>query len=383
MAAQPRASLLRSGLFILCTVSMLSACGPRAAVMVPSPATAEGASIVDMMVATTRAPSSEKGVLFTGERGADMSLVALKISIPPEESRSAGVVQWPRKLPADPKTEFSTLEVKHLKHDQDAESWFRAHRTGNGRVVIFVHGYKTGFQESVYRFAQVIHDSGATATPVVFSWPSRNRLLDYSYDKESANFSRDAFEEFLRYTVASPEVKDVTIVAHSMGAWLSVESLRQMAIREGRVNPKVRNVILASPDLDIDVAGEQWEQMGKSLPHFTLLISRDDRALWVSRVLSGNVDRLGQIDLSDERYSAALKEHGVTIIDLTDVEADGGVNHTKFAQSPEIVQLIGQRISGQDMSDNSIALSDRVGALVFGAGHTFGRILAQAELRNP
>ena len=82
---------------------------------------------------------------------------------------------------------------------------------------------------------------------------SRANVLDYAYDRESTNYSRTQLEEILRRAAQDPSVGDVTIMAHSMGSWLVTEALRQMAIRDGRVAPKIRNVILASPDLDIDV----------------------------------------------------------------------------------------------------------------------------------
>jgi esterase/lipase superfamily enzyme len=77
--------------------------------------------------------------------------------------------------------------------------------------------------------------------------------------------------------VREPEVKDITVMAHSMGSWLTVEALRQMAIRDGRVNAKITDVILASPDLDVDVFSKQFLAMGKPHPRFTLFTSRDDK----------------------------------------------------------------------------------------------------------
>ncbi|OWK26464.1 hypothetical protein AJ87_04725 [Rhizobium yanglingense] len=64
-----------------------------------------------------------------------------------------------------------------------------------------------------------------------------------------------------------------------MGTWLTVEALRQMAIRDGHVASKINNVILASPDLDVDVFGRQFVSLGEERPHFTIFVSRDDRAL--------------------------------------------------------------------------------------------------------
>ena len=78
-------------------------------------------------------------------------------------------------------------------------------------------------------------------------------------------------------------------MAHSMGTWLAMESLRQMAIRDGRVQPKIKNVILASPDIDVDVFARQWTELGDKRPKFTIFVSQDDRALQVSRLISGDV----------------------------------------------------------------------------------------------
>src|SRR5580704_2423612 len=95
------------------------------------------------------------------------------------------------------------------------------------------------------------------------TWPSRGSIFEYGYDRESANFSRDALEETLRRIARDPSVGEITVMAHSMCAWLVMESLRQMAIRDGRVTAKVQNVILASPDLDVDVCATQWRGFGR------------------------------------------------------------------------------------------------------------------------
>lgn len=54
------------------------------------------------------------------------------------------------------------------------------------------------------------------ATPILFTWPSRAQLTGYEYDKESTNYSRTALEQSLRVLAADPDVKDITILAHSM-----------------------------------------------------------------------------------------------------------------------------------------------------------------------
>jgi esterase/lipase superfamily enzyme len=118
----------------------------------------------------------------------------------------------------------------------------------------------------------IVHDSGADVAPVLFTWPSRGSIFEYGYDRERANFSRDALEETLRRIASDPGVGEITVMAHSMGAWLVMETLCQMAIRDGRVTAKVQKVILASPDLDIDVFATQRRGVGQPHPQVVQLI---------------------------------------------------------------------------------------------------------------
>ncbi|KAB2679543.1 alpha/beta hydrolase [Brucella tritici] len=360
---------------LLVLMSLLAGCASRPeGVLVPvGDAASPNTTKVDLAVATTRRPSDKPGILFSGERDKLVSLNEIVVSIPPEKNRKAGEVQWPKKLPPNPQTDFTTVSVTPLKTDVEMAGWVRPHLTKSRRVMVFVHGFNNTFEDSVYRFAQIVHDSGADVAPVIFTWPSRASVFDYNYDKESTNYSRDALEQILRAIAREPEVKDITVMAHSMGSWLTVEALRQMAIRDGRVNAKITDVILASPDLDVDVFSKQFLAMGKQHPRFTLFTSRDDRALALSRRISGNIDRLGQIDPSIEPYRSELEKAGITVIDLTQLKAGDRLNHGKFASSPEVVQLIGQRlVAGQTITDSQVGLGDRLGAVAMGTAQGVG-----------
>lgn len=348
-------------------------CGGRPVGVLTPSGSVDGASKVDLLVATTRAPSDDPGILFTGERAPNLSVTEIVVSIPPEKNREVGQVQWPKKLPPDPSRDFSTVSVRPLEARPQTQAWLKAHLPTNRRVLIFVHGFNNRFEDAVYRYAQIVHDSSADVAPVIFTWPSRASIFDYNYDKESTNYSRDALEELLQRAASDPTVGEITLMAHSMGSWLTVEALRQMAIRDGRVAPKITDVILASPDLDVDVFGQQMQAMGKERPKFTLFVSRDDRALTVSRRISGNIDRLGQIDPTAEPYRSQLERAGITVLDLTALKGGDKLNHGKFAESPEVVRLLGNRlIAGQTVTDSDVGLGERVGAVALGTAQTFG-----------
>ncbi|MGR9433497.1 alpha/beta hydrolase [Rhizobium leguminosarum] len=372
----PRAAL--TGLLVATMV--LAGCGGRAVgVMQAAGTVAPGTSKVDLLVATTRAADDNPAVLFSGERGTGLAVNAVDVSIPPEANRKVGQVQWPSRLPADPLRDFVTVSVDPLDGERAGETWLKTHMPKSRRVLVFVHGFNNRYEDAVYRFAQIVHDSHADVAPVVFTWPSRGSIFDYNYDKESTNYSRDALEELLTRTAANPAVSDVTIMAHSMGTWLTVEALRQMAIRNGHVASKINNVILASPDLDVDVFGRQFASLGKERPHFTIFVSQDDRALALSRRISGNVDRLGQIDPSVEPYRSKLEAAGITVLDLTKLKGGDRLNHGKFAESPEVVKLIGDRlIAGQAITDSNVGLGEAVGAVAMGAAQTAGSAVSVA-----
>lgn len=365
---------------LLVAAMALAGCGGRpVGVMQAAGSVPPGTSKVDLLVATTRAADDNPAVLFSGERGTGLAVNAVDVSIPPDANRKVGQVQWPKRLPADPLKDFVTVSVDPLEGERAGETWLKTHMPKSRRVLVFVHGFNNRYEDAVYRFAQIVHDSHADVAPVVFTWPSRASIFDYNYDKESTNYSRDALEELLTRTAANPAVSDVTIMAHSMGTWLTVEALRQMAIRNGHVASKINNVILASPDLDVDVFGRQFVSLGKDRPHFTIFVSQDDRALALSRRISGNVDRLGQIDPSAEPYRSKLEAAGITVLDLTKLKGGDRLNHGKFAESPEVVKLIGDRlIAGQTITDSNVGLGEAVGAVAMGAAQTAGSAVSVA-----
>ena len=208
-------------------------------------------------------------------------------------------------------------------------------------------------------------------------WPSRGNLFAYGYDRESANLSRDGFEQLLDKLVGDPAVQEVDILAHSMGNWLVVETLRQMAIRDRRIPAKIDDVMLAAPDVDVDVFENEIADMGDPHPKFTLFASRDDKALALSRWIWGSDARLGAIDPKAEPYRSELAAEHVNVFDLTDIKSNDVVNHDKFVKSPELVQLIGKRLAtGQTLSDGRASVADTVlGAAAGGVGalEDFGR----------
>jgi esterase/lipase superfamily enzyme len=363
--------MIRKGIVVAFAFGLASCASTPENLFVPVSVTAPGASSVDMLVATTRRSAENPGELYSGERGNALSFANVVVSIPPDSARRPGEIEWPRTTPGNPATDFVATKVSRLDF-KATRSWLDSHgsATRKHRVLVFVHGYNTRIGDAVFRFAQLVHDSNSDVTPILFTWPSRGSVFAYGYDRESAGWSRDAFEQLLHMLVRDPAVREVDILAHSMGNYLALETLRQMAIRDRRIPSKIDNVMLAAPDVDVDVFENEIADMSDPHPNFTLFASRDDKALALSRWIWGSDARLGAIDPKAEPYRSQLAAEHVNVFDLTDIESPDAVNHNKFVNSPEVVRIVGDRLArGQTLSDSHESVGDQIlGAAADGVG---------------
>ncbi len=200
---------------------------------------------------------------------------------------------------------------------------------------MFVHGYNNTFSEGLYRQAQMEHDFKTPAVEVHYSWPSAADPRLYLYDRDSAFFGRDGLDSLLR-TLARSRAERIVLVAHSMGAQVVVEALRQMALTGApAVFGKLSAVVLLAPDVDVDLFHSSLRPLvALDLPWFIFVSSRD-RALRMSSLVRGQRERLGS--LSDLEGVADLQ---VTVIDLSDVTSLDRLGHQTVAQSPVMISLI-------------------------------------------
>ena len=92
-----------------------------------------------------------------------------------------------------------------------------------------------------------------------------------------------------------------------------------------------------------------------------------------SRRVWGSVSRLGAIDPEQEPFKSQLERSRITVVDLTKTESADRLKHGKFAESPEVVRLIGARLaSGQKVNNSQIGIGDRIIHATTGVASTIG-----------
>lgn len=309
-------------------------------------ASVQGASHEKIFIMTTREASEVVGALFSAERAPELGLASVEVSIPP--NHVSGKIERPKRLPPDPRTEFAVVDPLIYRDDAAFISQLNVELlkrpAGQREILLFVHGYNTTTSDAILRLGQFVKDTGFTGVPVLFTWASAARTSRYVYDLNSALVARSKLK-VMDDILLRTRVDRVNILAHSMGTFLTMEGLVDMEL-SGRLRArgKIDTVILASPDIDIDLFRTQVELLPRAVrDKIYVLVSQDDYALRASRIVAGGVPRVGATD------AEALYGLGITVIDLSQIEDSAAGSHGKFSGSPEVVQLISR---GLDASPN-------------------------------
>ncbi len=344
---------------LLCAPLFGCASRPETGFLTPNAVGAPDATVHTVLVATTRERDPRPGTFFNGERSSTLNYAEIAISVPPKHQ--PGQIETPANPPGNPDTDFVVRDAAYLDGDkafvQALNAQLLERPKGSRRMFIFVHGYNTLFAEGVYRAIQLDHDSKFTGVPVLFTWASRGQLGDYVYDTNSATAARDRLEHVIRLALAS-DAERVDIIAHSMGNWVTTEALRQMKISGDMRNVnKIGVTVLAAPDVDIDVFKSQMRRFGNPQKPLYIVLSRDDRALWASKLIAGGEFRVG-----DDANVKELAAMGANVIDLTDVKADDPTNHGKFAQLAEVAPQLRQVLAKGIATHHGPLAADRAAA---------------------
>jgi esterase/lipase superfamily enzyme len=332
-----------------------------------APATVAPRAMHRIHIATTRSPSDRATEVFSRGRSQYLAFAYVDVAVPP--GHRIGEISRPRSGAPDPREHFIATRVGvHAGEDAFARAIRADLKRSGGRALIFVHGYNNRFDSSVYRLAQLVEDSGFSGTPVLFSWASAGRTFEYIYDKDSVNAAREELEDTMR-VLAENGATRIDLVAHSMGTWLAVEALRQLAIAGNPdLGGRLGDVVLASPDIDVDVFRSQMLRIGKPKRPFFVLLSADDKALRLSSLLAGQSPRVGAYADADD-----LAAMGVVVVNMSELKAGDRRNHTKFANNPLLVRLLGAQLDDPDaFTGSSTDVVDAIAAVARGLGHAVG-----------
>lgn len=170
-------------------------------------------------------------------------------------------------------------------------------------VVVFVHGFNTSQAEMLRRLDKIekgLRGEGFKGAVVAYDWPSDGSVMNYNSDKADAKrvapfLVRDALVPIMEMA-GGP---DVSVLAHSMGAYLTLRALSDAgdSAVSGTGAWTLEQVCFASADADA-----AWLEKGawgalilKHRAHrFTNYYSGRDGVLELSKGINGGRKRLGR-----------------------------------------------------------------------------------------
>ena len=345
-AGRPKCAALLCAIFAGCAMILAAGC---ASIGLSGEPAAEPRSVAMFVVSTRKGENGAANEAV--EKGARFSLQ--RISVPP--GHQPGKVERPAFGSADPQEHFVVMNRRGID-EAGFYTELTSHISGrigsNRDILLYVHGFNVSYDEARFRLAQIVTDARFGGVAVLYTWPATGSLLDYEAAKENATAARDALTKLIHRLGELPDVGRVHILAHSMGAWLTMEALRENAISGSPdLNGKLGDVMLAAPDIDLEVFRRQLARLDPS--HISVLVSANDRALSISRTLAGDRPRLGGLNPNNPQDRAALESLGVKAYDLSK-ESTGLIGHGTYADAPQAVRTIGSQITEQRPQDAKV-----------------------------
>jgi esterase/lipase superfamily enzyme len=184
----------------------------------------------------------------------------------------------------------------------DREQWLAAIEQqvaspkAKGRLLVFIHGYNTSFEEAHAMAARIGELAGNDVPIVLLHWPSRGKPLTYAIDEATIAWTQGPLDEVLAELTERAE--DITVVAHSMGARAAIRSVVALnGFRDARPE-RVQRIVLASADEDRDRVLRQGGSIDELLRYkrnVLVYASYRDTPLDLSRLAHGYA-RLGSTD---------------------------------------------------------------------------------------
>jgi esterase/lipase superfamily enzyme len=293
---------------------------------------------VDLLYATNRQAASTEDAYFSGERADTVTYGSAAVRIP--EAHRLGKLELPFKLQLFSVTLFEqklAVEEHFTIQNVDVlslDDW-REVINGSGlrEALVFVHGFNTSFKDGLYRAAQIMWDLQYSGVPIYFSWPSRGRLQDYLYDRDSALGARDGLIEVLK-SIRSSGVERINILAHSMGNLVTLDALANHSHSADPLG--IAEMLMAAPDIDKDNYRKAAQKIRSAVSGMTLYASSADRALLASKRLAGDIDRAGDVSAQ-----GPVVLDNIESIDVTAIGAEiFGLGHGFFSQARSVLNDI-------------------------------------------
>jgi esterase/lipase superfamily enzyme len=320
--------------------------------------------IYDVWFGTNRAPndSADPSRGFSNERAEDGTVRygTCTVQIPrTHDFGSLGTPFWKRWLKFKPTDDHLKLrKVECFGSSADFLASLReemeALDQGDRSVLVYLHGYNTSFEEAALRAAQIGFDLKAPGATAFYSWPSSAQVKGYAADIARVEASETQIADFLTAVAKSAAVEKVHVIAHSMGnrgfgraiARITAHATATSGVRFGQI-------ILAAPDLDVDLFRQLAVVYPKVSERTTMYVCAKDKALAASSWLQDS-NRAG--------FTPPITVlEGIDTVEVTNLDLTM-LGHGYFSEAAPVLHDIKDLIDGNKPPEKRLRIEAKAGA---------------------
>lgn len=204
----------------------------------------------------------------------------------------------------------SESKIKTLVFDSAEQFYAELAKYDKGEPICFLHGYHRNFKTSVQLGFETA--KGLDRPVVLFSWPTRNSYVKYFVDETNAEWAGPHFAAFLNELSNHVPARNITIIAHSVGAKVVTSAFQNLALnRSSSELPRFGKVLMCSPDIDRDIFVEQAPLVKMFGTDVRIYVSAKDKRIALSNFFHGGY-----------RIGSATKLPNVEGIEFINFEAE-------------------------------------------------------------
>ncbi len=220
-------------------------------------------------------------------------------------------------------------------------------RAGKPEILLFVHGYLRSFNQVSTQLAEIVHSTGFTGVPVIWSWPSARNPAAYLVDETNMLWSQPHFYRFLTDLMSRSSVRRIHLVGHSMGGRALAELTTQYLIPRKVDLSRLGEFVLLAPDIDRDIfLRDLAPELVAAGLQVSLYTTANDKAMATARAVR-SFPRAG--DSSD----GPVIFPGVETIDVTAANRSI-LGHSYFEESEMVREDLARLIyQGQSAADRA------------------------------
>jgi len=301
-------------------------------------------AVVNLWYATDRNVTGESDAkeFFGIERG-KLSFGICQVGIDLNERITPFIDNTLWQLDTD-KEQSAPTELRSIKTIPKAEFFTQMQQRLNASdeksVLLYIHGYMRSFEMAAREAARLAYEISYPGIPVLYSWPSRNSLMNYMADVAGVDWSTTHLREFLEDLTLKTHGATIHVVAHSLGNRGLLNALVKLREESEKHNLpwKFGEIVLVAPDFDrATFVRDIAPVLVNSGSRITLYVSAVDIPLLASKMLSA-YPRLG------DGHDGPTVIPGIETIDAT--EAVGWASgHTYYRRNLQVLSDLHYLIS--------------------------------------